>query len=63
MTWYSVRPLAKKYRRFYLADRVRDHRQISLLILSDFRQINYFPTKNHKKTIGFLMISGDIEVS
>ena len=36
---------------------VRDHHEISLLISSDFKRINY-PLWNHQTTYSFLMISG-----
>lgn len=43
---------------------LRDGRQISPVIMSEFKQINclLFP-RNHKKTIGFQMISGGITVT
>ena len=41
---------------------IRDRRQTSLLILSEFKQINHFLFPN-QRTIGFRMILGVIEVN
>ena len=41
---------------------IRDRSQISLLISSEFKQINFYFPGNHQETYGFLMISGRIEV-
>ena len=38
---------------------VRNHLQISLLILS--KLITFYSPRNHDKTIGFLMVSGGVE--
>ena len=42
---------------------LRDRLLISLLILKDFKRINFYPPWNHKKTISFLIISGEIEIN
>ena len=45
-------------------DCLRNRLQILLLILSEFRGINYFYSPwNYQNTVGFLMISGGIEVN
>ena len=40
-----------------------NHLQTSLLILSEYKRINFYPQLNYQKAIGFLMISGEIEVN
>ena len=42
---------------------IRDRLQISFLILSQYMEINFYAPWNHQGTIGFLMISGGIEVN
>ena len=42
---------------------VSDSRQISLLILDELKQINFFSPCNYQKAIGFLVISGGKEVN
>ena len=43
----------------YFSDRL----QISLLILKEFKQINFCSPWNHQNYMGFLMLSGGIEIN
>ena len=42
---------------------VEEISQILPQILSEFKRINFYSLWNHQKTVGFLMISGEIQVN